>query len=54
MKAAVYRENGGPVVIDCEGDPDNVEKSTLVFRGADRGPVVPDAVPADLGAAEAE
>jgi hypothetical protein len=42
------------VVVDCEGDPENIEKSTLVFRSADRGPVVPDAVPPDLGAAKAE
>ncbi|MDT5034623.1 MAG: ATP-dependent Clp protease ATP-binding subunit ClpC, partial [Actinoplanes sp.] len=38
----------------CEGDPDNIEKSKLTFTGADRGAVVPDAVPADLGAATAE
>ncbi|MFF5295465.1 ATP-dependent Clp protease ATP-binding subunit [Paractinoplanes globisporus] len=42
---------GQIVVVDCEGDPANVEKSKLSFRGADRGVTVPDAVPADLGAA---
>jgi ATP-dependent Clp protease ATP-binding subunit ClpC len=45
---------GQIVVVDCEGDPENVEKSKLTFRGADRGVSVPDAVPADLGAASAE
>ena len=45
---------GQIVVVDCEGDPANVEKSKLTFRGADRGVSVPDAVPADLGAAAAE
>ncbi|WP_203815227.1 ATP-dependent Clp protease ATP-binding subunit [Paractinoplanes ferrugineus] len=45
---------GQIVVVDCEGDPENVEKSKLVFRGADRGDTVPDAVPADLGATATE
>ncbi|GIF11189.1 ATP-dependent Clp protease ATP-binding subunit [Actinoplanes teichomyceticus] len=45
---------GQIVVVDCEGDPANVEKSKLVFRGADRGVSVPDAVPADLGATTGE
>jgi len=45
---------GQIVVVDCEGDPNNVEKSKLTFTGADRGSNVPDAVPADLGAAAAE
>jgi ATP-dependent Clp protease ATP-binding subunit ClpC len=45
---------GQIVVVDCEGDPENVEKSKLSFRGADRGVQVPDAVPADLGAATTE
>ncbi|MFI5897966.1 ATP-dependent Clp protease ATP-binding subunit [Actinoplanes sp. NPDC051513] len=45
---------GQIVVVDCEGDPANVEKSKLTFRGADRGVQVPDAVPADLGAASTE
>ena len=44
---------GQIVVVDCEGDPENIEKSKLVFRGADKVVEVPDAVPADLGAAEA-
>ncbi|MEU7572219.1 MULTISPECIES: ATP-dependent Clp protease ATP-binding subunit [unclassified Micromonospora] len=42
---------GQIVVVDCEGDPENIDKSKLVFRGADRPDAVPDAVPADLGAA---
>ena len=41
---------GQIVVVDCEGDPANVERSKLTFTGADRGTTVPDAVPADLGA----
>ncbi|MFF5082286.1 ATP-dependent Clp protease ATP-binding subunit [Actinoplanes sp. NPDC000266] len=45
---------GQIVVVDCEGDPENIEKSKLVFRGADRGVSVPDAVPADLGATATE
>ncbi|MGK5743206.1 ATP-dependent Clp protease ATP-binding subunit [Micromonospora sp. URMC 103] len=40
---------GQIVVVDCEGDPNNVDKSKLVFRGADKPVTVPDAVPADLG-----
>ncbi|MEV0426961.1 ATP-dependent Clp protease ATP-binding subunit [Micromonospora sp. NPDC049836] len=40
---------GQIVVVDCEGDPENIDKSKLVFRGADRPVAVPDAVPADLG-----
>jgi ATP-dependent Clp protease ATP-binding subunit ClpC len=40
---------GQIVVVDCEGDPDNIDKSRLVFRGADKPVAVPDAVPADLG-----
>jgi ATP-dependent Clp protease ATP-binding subunit ClpC len=44
---------GHIVVVDCEGDPENTEKSKLVFRSADRGPAVPDGVPADLGEAPA-
>ncbi len=42
---------GQIVVVDCEGDPENIEKSKLVFRGADKGVSVPDAVPADLDTA---
>ncbi|BAL92989.1 putative ATPase associated with various cellular activities [Actinoplanes missouriensis 431] len=45
---------GQIVVVDCEGDPAQVEKAKLVFRGAERGVSVPDAVPADLGAATTE
>jgi ATP-dependent Clp protease ATP-binding subunit ClpC len=45
---------GQIVVVDCEGDPENIEKSKLTFTGADRGATVPDAVPADLGAAATE
>ncbi len=45
---------GQIVVVDCEGDPANVEKSKLTFRGADRGVSVPDAVPADLEATASE
>ncbi|MGN9910742.1 ATP-dependent Clp protease ATP-binding subunit [Phytohabitans sp. LJ34] len=42
---------GQIVVVDCEGDPADVDKSKLVFRGADKPVEVPDAVPADLGSA---
>ncbi|GIE90473.1 hypothetical protein Are01nite_69530 [Actinoplanes regularis] len=41
-------------MVDCEGDPANVEKSKLVFRGAEKASAVPDAVPADLGATTGE
>jgi ATP-dependent Clp protease ATP-binding subunit ClpC len=44
---------GQIVVVDCEGDPENVEKAKLTFTGAGPGVVVPDAVPADLGEASA-
>ncbi|RAO38188.1 ATP-dependent Clp protease ATP-binding subunit C lpA like protein CD4A, chloroplastic [Micromonospora saelicesensis] len=40
---------GQIVVVDCEGDPDDIDKSKLVFRGAEKPVEVPDAVPADLG-----
>ncbi|HEX6967229.1 MAG TPA: ATP-dependent Clp protease ATP-binding subunit [Micromonosporaceae bacterium] len=40
---------GQIVVVDCEGDPEDIDKSRLVFRGADKPVTVPDAVPADLG-----
>ncbi|RLK08830.1 ATP-dependent Clp protease ATP-binding subunit ClpC [Micromonospora sp. M71_S20] len=40
---------GQIVVVDCEGDPEDIDKSKLVFTGADRPATVPDAVPADLG-----
>jgi ATP-dependent Clp protease ATP-binding subunit ClpC len=39
---------GQIVVIDCEGDPAQFEKSKLIFSGADRPADVPDAVPAEL------
>ncbi|BCJ65995.1 ATP-dependent Clp protease ATP-binding subunit ClpC [Polymorphospora rubra] len=39
---------GQIVVIDCEGDPEDIDKSKLVFRGADKPVEVPDAVPANL------
>ncbi|MFC0568196.1 AAA family ATPase, partial [Plantactinospora siamensis] len=39
---------GQIVVVDCEGDPENTDKSKLVFRGAEKPVEVPDAVPADL------
>ncbi|MFE9954897.1 ATP-dependent Clp protease ATP-binding subunit [Micromonospora sp. NPDC005299] len=39
---------GQIVVVDCEGDPSDIDKSKLVFRGAERPVAVPDAVPADL------
>ncbi|MCW2144026.1 C-terminal, D2-small domain-containing protein, of ClpB protein, partial [Actinoplanes cyaneus] len=39
---------GQLVVVDCEGDPANVEKAKLVFRSADRAPEVPDTVPAGI------
>ena len=42
---------GQIVVVDCEGDPENIDKSKLVFRGAEKPVNVPDAVPADLGGA---
>jgi len=40
---------GQIVVVDCNGDPMDIEKSTLTFRGADKPALVPDAVPVDLG-----
>ncbi|MEU7865388.1 ATP-dependent Clp protease ATP-binding subunit [Dactylosporangium sp. NPDC049140] len=39
---------GQIVVIDCEGDPAQFEKSKLVFSGAEQPADVPDAVPAEL------
>jgi ATP-dependent Clp protease ATP-binding subunit ClpC len=44
---------GQIVVVDAEGNLDNVEESKLVFRGADRPAAVPDAVPAELDDAPA-
>jgi ATP-dependent Clp protease ATP-binding subunit ClpC len=45
---------GQIVVVDCEGDPMNVEKAKLTFRGADKPALVPDAVPVDLGKASGD
>ncbi|MFI2274718.1 MULTISPECIES: ATP-dependent Clp protease ATP-binding subunit [Catenuloplanes] len=42
---------GHIVVIDCEGDPEKIDESKLVFRASERPAEVPDAVPADLGTA---
>src|SRR6185312_11373518 len=39
---------GQIVVVDAEGDLEDVSKSKLVFRGADRPAEVPDAVPEGL------
>ncbi|MDT5038183.1 MAG: ATP-dependent Clp protease ATP-binding subunit ClpC, partial [Micromonosporaceae bacterium] len=44
---------GQIIVVECEGDPMDIENATLVFSGADKPALVPDAVPADLGGAEA-
>jgi ATP-dependent Clp protease ATP-binding subunit ClpC len=44
---------GQIVLVDCEGDPVDVENAKLVFRGAEKPALVPDAVPADLGGAGA-
>ena len=41
---------GQIIVVDCEGDPADVEKSKLVFRGADKSVSVPETVPAELSA----
>ncbi|HEY8534734.1 MAG TPA: ATP-dependent Clp protease ATP-binding subunit, partial [Micromonospora sp.] len=40
---------GQIVIVDCEGDPADLDNARLVFRGADKPVSVPDAVPADLG-----
>jgi ATP-dependent Clp protease ATP-binding subunit ClpC len=40
---------GQIVVVDCDGNPEDVERAKLVFRGADKPQVLPDAVPANLG-----
>jgi ATP-dependent Clp protease ATP-binding subunit ClpC len=40
---------GQIVLADCEGDPMDIEKAKLVFRGADKPTALPDAVPVDLG-----
>ncbi|MFI2661715.1 ATP-dependent Clp protease ATP-binding subunit [Micromonospora carbonacea] len=44
---------GQIIVVDCEGDPEDIDKSKLVFHGSDRPAEVPDAVPAELGGTEA-
>jgi len=44
---------GQIVVVDTDGDPENVETTKLVFRGADAGGQVPDSLPASLGTADA-
>ena len=40
---------GQIVVVDCEGDPSDLDQARLVFRGAEKPTLVPDSVPADLG-----
>jgi ATP-dependent Clp protease ATP-binding subunit ClpC len=40
---------GQIVVVDCDGDPADIDKAKLTFRGADKPALVPDAVPVDLG-----
>jgi ATP-dependent Clp protease ATP-binding subunit ClpC len=42
---------GQIVVVDCEGDPEDPDKSHLTFRGADKAVEVPETVPAELGSA---
>jgi ATP-dependent Clp protease ATP-binding subunit ClpC len=39
---------GQIIVVDCEGDPADIENTRLVFRGADKPGTVPDAVPVEL------
>jgi ATP-dependent Clp protease ATP-binding subunit ClpC len=45
---------GQIVVVDTDGEPSNVEKTKLVFSGAEKEVTVPDAVPEDLGGAAAD
>ncbi|HEX6501216.1 MAG TPA: ATP-dependent Clp protease ATP-binding subunit [Micromonosporaceae bacterium] len=45
---------GQIVVVDCEGDPTDVDHAKLVFRGSDRPVEVPDAVPANLSGTSEE
>ncbi|MCA2216569.1 NDP-hexose 4-ketoreductase, partial [Wangella sp. NEAU-J3] len=45
---------GQIVLVDCAGDPDDIEKSKLVFTAAAQRAGVPDVVPADLDPAPAE
>ncbi len=40
---------GQIVVVDCEGDPNDIENSKLTYHGADKPVTIPDAVPAELG-----
>ncbi|WP_019869872.1 ATP-dependent Clp protease ATP-binding subunit [Salinispora oceanensis] len=42
---------GQIVIVDCDGDPTNIDSSSLTFRGTDKPAELPDAVPADLGGA---
>ncbi|WP_018720975.1 ATP-dependent Clp protease ATP-binding subunit [Salinispora fenicalii] len=42
---------GQIVIVDCDGDPADIDSSTLTFRGTDKPAELPDAVPADLGGA---
>ncbi|CAM3297469.1 ATP-dependent Clp protease ATP-binding subunit [Stackebrandtia soli] len=39
---------GQIVLIDCEGDPNDIENSKLVFRGAEKSVTVPDVPPVEL------
>ncbi len=39
---------GQIIVVDCEGDPDDVDNAKLVFQGSEKPGVVPDSVPAEL------
>jgi ATP-dependent Clp protease ATP-binding subunit ClpC len=39
---------GQIILADVDGRPEEVEKTKMVFRGADKPVTVPDAVPADL------
>src|SRR5213082_677326 len=43
---------GQIIVVDCEGDPTNVEQSKLLFQGADKPASVPETVPANLTGTE--
>jgi ATP-dependent Clp protease ATP-binding subunit ClpC len=40
---------GQSVLVDCDGDPTDAEHARLIFRGAGKRTLVPDAVPAQLG-----
>jgi ATP-dependent Clp protease ATP-binding subunit ClpC len=43
---------GQIILVDCEGDPNNVEQSKLIFRGSEKPAVVPETVPANLTVTE--